>query len=128
MDDLNGKSVLDVKDINDLNIISKISGNDMLLVIKDGKAYRITVDTIVGYTAGNLNGVTPSEPSSSPSTQASVNQDRDIVFIENGKEIPVNKRAPGSFYLEERSQHSVRAQINLPISVTVSKQLGLKRV
>lgn len=127
MDDLSTKSVLDIKDINDLSLIGKISGDSKLLIMVNDKAYRITADTLVGYAAGVLGNnadvnVSPVATLSMPS------QEHDIVFIESGQEIPVNKRTPGVFYLEERSQRSIRSQINLPVSVKISKQMGLKRL
>lgn len=121
-DDLNGKSLLDVKDINDLEEIGKVQGKNYLLIVQNEKSKRVSLDTIAGYMAGVINVV--------PGSVGTLFSDEggNVLVIPKGESIPVNRRVPGNFYIEEANQVSIRSQINLPISVGISRQLGLKRV
>lgn len=51
-----------------------------------------------------------------------------IVLIPKGKKIPIEERQSGCLYLEEKSQVSIRSKQNLPTSIRVGANLGLKRV
>lgn len=118
---------IDSKTIDQLQELGKITGLEKTVISDGTDTRKVTIDTIVGYAAGVLAN-TPSNTSSSiPNTGTSL-RSQCIFFVPEGKEIPVVERAPGSFYLEETRQTSIRTKVNLPTSVTVSKSLGLRRV
>lgn len=50
-----------------------------------------------------------------------------IIFIPKGQQISPKRRTEGNFYLEERNQTSIRVEKNIPTSIRVSGNLGLKR-
>lgn len=117
---------IDSKTIDQLQEIGKITGLEKTVISDGTDTRKVTIDTIVGYAAGVLAN-TPSNTSSIPSTGTSL-RSQCIFFVPEGKEVPVVERTPGSFYLEETRQTSIRTKVNLPTSVTVSKSLGLRRV
>ena len=114
----------DTKTIDQLQELGKLTGKEKTIV-SDGKDTRkVSIDTIIGYAAGIL-AETPSG-SSIPSTGNIGGQC--ITVIPEGQSLSVSERSPGSFYLEQRRQTSIRTKVSIPTSVTVSKSLGLRRV
>ena len=119
---------LDAKTIDQLQELGKITGREKTIV-SDGKDTRkVTIDTIIGYAAGVLSGSPARTTVSNQNTNTSSLRSQCIFFVPKGEEVSVSERSPGTFYLEESDQTSIRTQINLPTTVTVSKSLGLKRV
>lgn len=115
------------KTIDELQELGKLTGSEKTIVSDGQDTRKVTIDTIVGYAAAILNGATPALLSLGSSSGASA-VSKSIVFIPEEEEIPINERTPGCFYLEETHQTSIRTQINIPTSVRVSGNLGLKRV
>ena len=118
---------LDAKTIDQLQELGKITGREKTIVSDGNDTRKVTIDTIIGYAAGVLAGTPVNTAVSSPSNNTSL-RSQCIFFVPKGEEVSVSERAPGTFYLEETDQTSIRTQINLPTTVTVSKSLGLKRV
>lgn len=116
-------NALDAKTIDELKELAKLTGVEKTIVSDGKESRKVSIDTIVGYTANKLAGV-----SGSPSVNPGLSGGNSITFIPEGEKIPVNERAPGSFYLEESRQVSIRTKINVPTSVKVSANLGLRRV
>ena len=116
---------LDAKTIDQLQELGKITGLEKTIVSNGTDTRKVTIDTIIGYAAGVLSGMPVTTSVSAPSSSL---RSQCIFFVPKGEEISVSERSPGSFYLEETRQTSIRTQIQLPTSVTVSKSLGLKRV
>lgn len=116
---------LDAKTIDQLQELGKLNGLEKTIVSDGTTTRKVTIDTIIGYAASVLAG-TPSSVSN-PSVGSSL-KGQCVFFVPQGSEVPVVERAPGSFYLEETRQTSIRTQISLPTSVSVSKNLGLRRV
>lgn len=121
-DNLSEKGLMDIKDVNDLEEIGKVHGKNYLFAIVNEKSKRVSIDTIAGYIASTINAI--------PGSASTLFNDEggNVLVIPKGESIPVNRRIPGNFYIEECDQVSIRSQINLPISVKISKQMGLKRV
>ena len=116
----------DAKTIDELQELGKLSGLEMTVVSYDGEQTRkVSIDTIIGYAASILANTTPMLMSLRPSNNSVGSS---IIFIPEGEEIDISERTPGSFYLEERRQTSIRTKINIPTSVKVSSSLGLRRV
>lgn len=114
---------LDAKTIDELQELGKLNGSEKLIVsVNEEDTRKIAIDTLVGYAAALLSGLSPS------AIEATLGSGQCITFIKSGEEIPINRRIPGCFYLEEQKQSSIRTQINLPTSVKVSSTLGLRRV
>lgn len=117
---------LDAKTIDQLQELGKLTGLEKTVVSDGSDTRKVTIDTIVGYAAGVLAG-TPSNTSSGSNTGVSL-KGQCLFFVPKGETVDVSERSPGCFYLEETNQTSIRTQINLPTSVTVSQSLGLRRV
>lgn len=112
------------KTIDQLQELGKLNGDEKFVVsVNEEYTRKISLDTIVGYAAALLSGNAGASP-----VGFGLNYGGTIIYIEDGKIIDISERSPGCFYLEERKQNSIRTQISLPTSVTVSSNLGLKRV
>lgn len=114
---------LDAKTIDQLQELGKLNGLEKTIISDGTTTSKVTIDTIIGYAASLLAGT----PTNVSSISTSLNG-QSLFFVPEGCEVPVVERAPGSFYLEETRQTSIRTQISLPTSVSVSKSLGLRRV
>lgn len=119
------------KTIDELQEIGKLSGSEKTIISIDQDTKKVSIDTIVGYAANliaqNMSGSNATTPtafimSSSNSSGGC------IIIVPEGTEIPINLRSPGTIYLERTHQSSIRTKINVPTSVVVSGNLGLKRV
>lgn len=119
-------SQFDAKTIDDLQELGKLTGLEKTIVSYDGEETRkVSIDTIVGYAAALINAAQPAVMSLRPNNSV---YGGSLVFIAEGEDIPLNERTPGTFYLEESHQTSIRTKINIPTSVKVSSSLGLRRV
>lgn len=114
---------IEAKTIDDLREVGKLYGTEKTIISDGTETKKVSIDTIVGYTARMLNGTPVSN-----SLPGSNGAGSGIIFIPKDESIPVNERVPGCFYLEEQNQTSIRTEINIPTSVIVSKSLGLRRV
>ena len=115
-------SSLDSKTIDQLQELGKLSGTEKTIISNGIESKKVSIDTILGYIASRLSNIPAS------SYVPGISGGQSIVFIPEGEEVPVSERTPGSFYLEEVKQTSIRTKINIPTSVNVSKTLGLRRV
>lgn len=120
-------SSFDSKTIDELQELSKLSGNEKTIISDGIETKKVSLDSIVGYAASKISGSSNINTRSIPNT-SNVNNGTGIVFIPEGEEIPVSERKPGYFYLEETRQTSIRKNVNIPVSVSVNANLGLKRV
>lgn len=116
-------SFINAKTIDELKELGKLTGLEKTIVSTGNDSKKVTIDTIVGYTASVLAG---NNISTIPNT-GNING-HCLTFVPEGNEIPVSERTSGSFYLEERRQTSIRSKVSMPTSVSVSKNLGLRRV
>lgn len=118
----------EAKTIDDLQEVGKLTGSEKTIISIDDDTKKVSIDTIVGYAANLVaqsfsGSATPMMLSVGTSSYGS-----GIVVIEEGEEIPINLRTPGTIYFERTKQSSIRTKINVPTSVVVSGTLGLKRV
>lgn len=113
--------ISDAKTIDQLQELGKLSGSEKFIVSNGTETKKVSLNTIAGYTAGMVNGT-----QKTPGSVGLYNQS--VIFVPEGEEIPIIERTPGCFYLEETKQVSIRTKINVPTSVKVSQNLGLKRV
>lgn len=111
---------LDAKTIDQLQEVGKLNGLEKTIISDGNTTRKVSIDTIVGYAANKLAN------SSSKTNVLATGQS--IFFVPEGNEVPVIERTPGSFYLEETRQTSIRSQVNIPTSITVSNSLGLRRI
>lgn len=121
-------NTIDAKTIDELQELGKLTGQEKTIVSDGYTTKKLSIDTILGFITSKLNlssgGISPISDVT-PSVSSTSNG---IVFIPAGEEIPVYQRTPGYFYIEEKRQTSIRSEIALPSSVTVSGNFGLKRV
>lgn len=117
------------KSIDDLQELGKLNGTEKTIISIDDDTKKVSIDTIVGYAANMvaqaMSGNTAPVMMTSNFGSSGGNC---IVVINEGEEIPINLRTPGTFYFERTHQSSIRTKINVPTSVVVSGTLGLKRV
>ena len=116
-------SELDARTIDELKELAKLTGSEKTIVSNGTETRKVSIDTIVGFAASRLAG-----SSGSSSVNPGLAGGQSLVFVPEGETVPVNERVPGSFYLEESRQVSIRTKINVPTSVKVSASLGLRRV
>ena len=117
--------IFESKTIDELQELGKLSGMEMTIISNGEQTRKVSIDTIIGYAASILaNQTQPVLMSLSPSRTGS----GCIVAVPEGEEIPISQRTPGTFYLEETRQTSIRTQISVPTSVKVSGSLGLRRL
>ena len=112
----------DAKTIDELQELGKLTGSEKTIISTGKESKKVSIDTIVGYAASMINN-TPATISS-----GGVSGGGSIVFVPKGEEISIHERTPGTFYLEETNQISIRNKTNIPTSVVVSRSLGLRRV
>lgn len=115
-------SSLNAKTIDELQELGKLSGSEKTIISNGTESRKVSIDSIIGYAANKLAGISPSVINSV------VSGGQSLIFIPEGKEVPVSERIPGCFYLEETKQTSIRTQLSIPASVKVSSNLGLRRV
>ena len=113
---------LDAKTIDELQELGKLLGSEKTIISNGTDTKKVSIDTIIGYAASRLTGISPSVINSS------IYGGQCLVFIPEGQEVSVSERTPGCFYLEETKQTSIRTQLNIPSSVKVSINLGLRRL
>ena len=112
----------DAKTIDELQELGKLTGLEKTIVSNGTESRKVSMDTIIGYAANKLSGISPSAVNSKN------HGGQCLVYIPEGEKIDVSERTPGCFYLEETIQTSIRTQISIPASVKVSSSLGLRRV
>ena len=115
--------VTDAKTIDELQELGKLFGTEKLIISTGKESKKVSVDTLVGYTAGRMSSVPKTTSGGSIGYGA-----QSLVFVPEGEEVPLHERTPGTFYLEETKQTSIRTKVNVPTSMKVSKNLGLRRV
>ena len=115
--------VTDSKTIDELQETGKLTGSERTIISNGTESRKVSIDTIVGYAVNAI-----SKALSVPISGANITGGNNIVFVPEGEDVPILERSPGTFYLEEVKQTSIRTTISLPTSVQVSRNLGLKRV
>ena len=118
-------TLLNTKTIDELQELGKLNGDEKTIVSTGDETRKVSIDTILGYAASILNNANISTMSLRPSGNT---LSQSIIVIPEGEEIDISERTPGSFYLEQTKQTSIRTAVNIPTSVTVSSNLGLRRV
>ena len=112
-------TIAGTKRISELNSISKLTGQEEVLIDNGDETYRVTVDTLLGYIANQINaGIFP--PSMSESTS--------IVIIPEGEDIPTSERVEGNYYLKVTSISQATVVGAIASRIRVSPNMGLKIV
>ena len=115
---IGNNEILGAKRITELNPLYKLQGKEQVLIDNGVDTYKVTVDTLLGYIANQINaGNIPSTP-----TEAATN----IVVIKEGESIPVDSRLDGTFYLEIQGSRTMNR--TLSSRIRVSPNMGLKLV
>ena len=110
--------ILGTKRITEMNPLPKLTGKEEVLIDNGNDTYRVTVDTLLGYIANQINkGTIPSIP-----TEANTN----IVVIPEGESIPTDSRVEGTYYIEIQSTSDMH--LILSSRVRVSPNMGLKLI
>ena len=116
----NAVLVSGTKRINELNFLSKLNGSEELLIDNGGDdTYKITVDTLLGYIAHQINeGTIPQ----------SVYESTNIVVIDEGENIPIESRVDGTYYLRVCNVESANISAGLSKNIRISPNMGLKLI
>lgn len=111
-------TILGNKRITELKTLGKLSGTEEVILDNGDETYKITVDSLLGYIAKQINsGTIP------PSVFASST----IIEIPEGESIPVESREDGNYYINIQDSRDVAAN-TLYGRIRVSPNMGLKIV
>lgn len=104
------------KRIQELPSLGKIGGKEMMLIDNGEDTFKVTVDSLLGYIAKEINTGTISGDIFGGSS---------IIEIQPGEDIPISSRVDGNYYL--RICDTIEAQINagIPTTIRVSPNMGL---
>lgn len=109
------------KRIIELDPLNKLSGKELMLIdYAEGETtMKVTVDTLLGYIADQINkGTIPEGVYSSSS----------IIEIPVGSDIPVASRVDGNFYLRTCELHEAQIAAGIDSTIVVSPNMALKIV
>lgn len=110
-------AVVGTKRITELNTLAKLTGKEEVLIDNGDETYKITVDSLLGYIANQINAGT---------YPPSVTDTTDIIVIPEGEDIPVSERVKGNFYLKVTGTTEASVVGGLTSRIRVSPNMGLK--
>lgn len=108
------------KQLSELEILAKLTGKEWMLVDNNELSLKVTVDTLLGYIAKEINRGTISEGAFTASSN--------IIRIPVGEDLPLVSRQDGNFYLRECDSHNAQISAGIPTNIRVSPNMGLKIV
>lgn len=105
------------KRITELQALNKLTGREEILVDNGDTTLRVTVDSLLGYIANQINaGDYPEQM-----TNASA-----VVVIDEGEELPAISRIDGNVYYRVVSTKEAKLNAGLTSRIKVSPNMGLK--
>lgn len=105
------------KQIHELDALNKITGKEEMLIDNGEYSFRVTVDSLLGYIAKQINaGTLPEEMLNSTS----------IEEIPEGEELPASARKEGNYYLRVCSHSDAKHNAGLSNNIVVSPNMGLR--
>ena len=110
-------TVVGTKRITELNTLAKLTGKEEVLIDNGDETYKITVDSLLGYIANQINAGT---------YPPSVTDTSDIIVIPEGEDMTVSERIEGNFYLKISSTTGASIAGGLTSRIRVSPNMGLK--
>lgn len=108
------------KRINELTALNKISGKEEVIVDDGNLSYRVSVDSLMGYIANQINSGT-----FDPST---IQTSSGIVVIPETETLPAESRVAGNMYLNVISSTEAKVTAGTTQRIKVSPNMGLKIV
>lgn len=112
----------DTKRINELNSLNKLTGKEKMLIElpESDETLSVTVDSLLGYIANQINAGTGSYTPSSDSGIHKMNIGDPI--------IPASARIEGHFYIREVAVQTAKITAGLPQVLVVGDNLSLRKV
>lgn len=111
----------DLKQINELNELVKLIGTEELLIDNGESAYRVKLNTILGFMRSTINA---GGSSGSSSTGAST-----IHLLQEGDEdVPIESRPVGHYYIRVTNSTEAQLASGLPTLVKVSPNMRLRMI
>lgn len=105
------------KRITELQALNKLTGREEILIDNGDNALRVTVDSLLGYIANQINtGTFPEEMTKSSA----------VVIIEEGETLPAISRIEGNIYYRVVSTKEAKINAGLTSRIKVSPNMGLK--
>ena len=106
------------KRINELTALNKISGKEEVLVDNGTQSYRVSIDSLMGFIANQINAGTY-DPSQ---TQ----QSSGVVVIPEGESLPAESRVSDNMYINVISTTEAKVTAGTTQRIRVSPNMGLK--
>lgn len=110
-------TVVGTKRITELNTLAKLTGKEEVLIDNGDETYKVTVDSLLGYIANQINAGT---------YPPSVTDTTNIIIIPEGQDMAVSERIEGNFYLKVSSSTTANIAGGLTSRIRVSPNMGLK--
>ena len=105
------------KRITELQTLAKLTGEEEVLIDNGDETYKITVDSLLGYIANQINAGT---------YPPSVTDTTNIIVIPEGESMPTSERIEGNFYLRVTDSTTASIVGGLTSRIRVSPNMGLK--
>ena len=114
-------TILGNKRITELDPLNKLNGKELLLIDSGDEetSMKVTVDTLLGYIAKQINAGTMPED---------IYSSCNIINIPIGETIPVSSRVDGNYYLRTCNIHEAQINAGIPSTIIVSPNMALRIV
>ena len=106
------------KRITELQSLGKINGKEMMLIDNGEDTFKVTVYSLLGYIAKEINAGTFPEGGLGGGASS-------IIMIPIGEDIPVSSRVDGNYYFRMCDITEARINAGIPMSIRVSPNMGL---
>lgn len=116
-DNIENVIVTGTKRIIELQTLAKLTGKEEVLIDNGDETYKITVDSLLGYIANQINAGT---------YPPSVTDTTNIIVIPEGADMPVSERVEGNFYIKITDTVDASIVGGLTSRIRVSPNMGLK--
>lgn len=110
------------KRIIELNQLGKLTGKELMLIDTEdpnGETMKVTVDSLLGYIAKEINAGNYPESIFTAST---------IVEIPEGEDIPIASRVDGNYYLRTINTTDAKISAGIDRTIVVSPNMALELV
>lgn len=115
-EDINN-NLLGNKRITELDSLHKLSGSELMLIDNGRITMKVTVDTLLGYIAKEINKGT---------INTDIFNSSNIIEMEIGEDIPIDSRVDGNKYLRTCSTYEAQITAGIDTTIVVSPNMALK--
>lgn len=112
-------TIMGNKRITELSQLNKLSGKELMLIDNGELSMKITVDTLLGYIAKEINKGTIHE---------GMFNSCNIIEMDIDEDIPVASRVDGNKYLRTCRTYEAQIAAGIDTTIVVSPNMGLRIV